>query len=55
MARECEHPDAQWFVALCPSDDHEDVTRALEACPDDPRAMFLLHAVRVTENADRVG
>jgi hypothetical protein len=41
MARECRHPDALWLLSLSPSDDHAAMTAALEACGEDPRALYL--------------
>jgi hypothetical protein len=46
LARKCRHSDAQWFFQVVPQDEEADVLAFLkrgliEACPDDPRAMFI--------------
>jgi hypothetical protein len=44
MARECQHPDAQWLVSLLPPDvavTREQVLPVMMEQGDDPRALYI--------------
>jgi hypothetical protein len=45
MARQCQHPDAQWLAGLFPAGSDqvtwEDFAEAMKECDNDPRALFF--------------